>query len=145
MRDIKFRAWDNKRKRWAEWVEVYSDGTFNIGYLDDDGLHHWLDDVGSINFDSDKECILMQFTGLCDKNGTEIYEGDIVTDIYINGEYYTGNHEVVFIGSSFCIRIKRGINIRHDYEPCLDETWLEMIEVIGNKYENPELIKECIV
>ena len=117
MRDIKFRAWDKKEKRM---------------------IKKFLPDWGNINQD---RYLLLQFTGLCDKNGTEIYEGDIVTDIYINGEYYTGNHEVAFIGSSFCIIIKRGINNRHDYIPCLDEAWLERIEVIGNIYENPELVK----
>lgn len=118
MREYKFRAWDKKEEKM---------------------ISRFLPDWGNIN---QERYLLLQFTGLYDKNLKEIYEGDIVTGVNINGEDYTGNHEVVYIGSCFCIKIKKGINNKHDYEPCLDEAWLERMEVIGNIYENPELIKE---
>jgi len=76
------------------------------------------------------EPTLMQYTGLKDKNGKEIYEGDIVNSWY--EEYNTGG-----IGSEFkkhIVEFKMGAftNCINTYKP---------IEVIGNIYENPELLE----
>ena len=62
MREIKFRAWDNKQNK------MRNDG-FSIYY---DGSIQFADSIES------KDFILMQYTGLKDKNGKEIYEGDIL-------------------------------------------------------------------
>jgi len=80
----------------------------------------------------------MQFTGLHDKNGKEIYEGDIIKNTY-NGIKY----EMVWKGSGFIgdERIK-GMKRRADGHIRLTEAEAEFgFEVIGNIYENPELLK----
>ena len=70
------------------------------------------------------ECsIIMQYTGLKDKNGKEIYEGDI----YKSTSSLFGEHIGV-------IKDIRRVNLDADYHP-------DDFEVIGNIYENPELIK----
>ena len=72
---------------------------------------------------------LMQYTGLKDKNGTEIYEGDIIWDAHaeIHGK-------VTFDEGTFCVEWKT--HIEHLFEVVSDY----YAEVIGNIYENPELL-----
>jgi len=69
MRNIKFRVWDNKNKKWIIYpiIEINNKGQIYTGELIEYGTH-----------DEFNEYILSQYTGLVDKNGIEIYEGDIV-------------------------------------------------------------------
>lgn len=82
-----------------------------------------------------EEVILMQSTGLLDKNGTEVYIGDIIKctrgcphEVYL-GKEYGGT----FIGGMPAVYLK---GIKEGY------SWIGAEEVIGNIYENPELIKQ---
>jgi len=93
------------------------------------------DDTEDFHIENPTDCILMQFTGLRDKNGKEIYEGDIVD-----------------VASKWKGIVSFGVN-----EPCDDCPMIgwfvdlkmatfaliggERYEVIGNIYENPELLK----
>lgn len=116
MKEIKFRAW----KSWRKPTMLYS-GQFDIKWSAEDGRYQAIDRT---RFDSQWDMPLMQYTGLKDKNGKEIYEGDIVQL------------------AQFIIEVKwvnefsRFTN-KDDYTGFFPKN----IEVIGNIYENPELLK----
>lgn len=117
MREIKFRAWNK----------------LGDEMMFQKGLRH----LALAEFEMESNLIWMQFTGLKDKNDKEIYEGDIVSDY---------NNKL-----KSCIRFEGSMFIvcNDDYEDsyvplydfCNCEAWCEELEVIGNIYENPELIK----
>lgn len=76
-----------------------------------------------------RDAILMQSTGLCDKNGQEIFEGDVIRQ---------GRHpisEVFFRTGSFCTYIDVG-----GYLEMSQSSFCDKFEVIGNIHENPELL-----
>ena len=115
MREIKFRIWNGRRI-----VGVNKNDFFSIR---NDGL------ISSS--DSDK-CILMQYTGLQDKNAVDIYEGDVVQTV-------TWVKSVIVYMEALCKFVgtdnyeDNGCYLFEMYEP-------DNIEVIGNIYENPELL-----
>jgi uncharacterized phage protein (TIGR01671 family) len=146
-REIKFRAWDLKHKKWLDFDYPCD---FHMNPL-----------TGKIQEDMDNSCsdpeccggpspmwrdqegyIVEQFTGLHDKNGKEIYEGDIVR---------LGLGEVVWDEeeAGFHLRwhdrrfrdARASIIQRHDgHEPIFANAKYSL-EVIGNIHENPELLK----
>jgi len=117
MRQIKFRAWDKKYKIMTACVT----------------LKHISEGFEGINNN-----IVMQFTGLKDKNGKEIYEGDLIKFWDYLGEVYYEDGQYVF---SEVEPYKYYELYYIDLRSMIYEEQQE-IEVIGNIYENPELLKE---
>lgn len=155
MREIKFRAWNKiwKMMSMVDKIE-FEDGkpysvSTTIEATDFDHTDEWCDyEVGD-------EIILQQFTGLQDKNGKDIYEGDVVLipDTYTDritedgrGPQEPDNHlsEVKYLEGCFKFIVKENADIlskgEYTFEELEDETGTEELEVIGNIYENPELL-----
>lgn len=119
MSEIKFRAWDDTEKCWR--YETVKDIYNSISLGDTSAC-----DVG-------EHCseIFCLFTGLLDKNGKEIYEGDIVHLLFIGKDGVAeGNYEIKY--SSFGYEPFNVYGIRSN---------IVSYEVIGNIYENQELLK----
>ena len=131
MRTIKFRAWITEAKQMIEHNVI----DFN------DFLHKTNLD-GSINpsYCGDDD-ILMQFTGLYDKNGKEIYEGDILNvgeNLVCEIVYVDKNVEDY--GDEIHCAFHAKVYIHNKTIP-LDSYLKNNCEIIGNIYENPELLK----
>lgn len=120
MREIKFRVWNLILKEWTP-----------VGILAT-SLGEFL-----LNEEAKKRVIVQQFTGLKDKNGKEIYEGDIIQAginkerfkvVFGMAQFYLTNNDEVYTMEAF--------EFIGDYS---EHNKLLQLEVIGNIFENPEL------
>ena len=151
MREILFRG---KRKDNGEWVEGYlyikyfqelPHGRFVIQYKPNEDVCKWTPEYMVAEVDPET---VGQYTGLTDKNGKKIFEGDIVhlTDIRYNNEWKA----VVVFGNPYS-QYSWGWNLQYiGKKPQINTDillWVEMedvqvyCEVIGNIHDNPELLK----
>lgn len=119
----KFRAWLKNDREMIDADEIHWDD----GHLD------FIGDGITFMRKAD-EVILMQSTGLQDKNGQEVFVGDIIKctrgcphEVYIEKEYAG-----IFIGGMPAVYLK-GLNVGY--------AWTGSEEIIGNIYENPELLE----
>ena len=141
-RQIKFRAWVEGGGRWRQgiwqWEEIIESIDLECG---------WRKSVFSIGTDHESTIHLMQFTGLRDKNGKEIYESDIVRHDYATGEEFASNG-IMVVGDETPDGYKIvGFEM---FDPKCSTTYSfdankeiqEDIEIIGNIYENPDLLTQ---
>ena len=133
MRDIKFRAWDTENKEMLKVQELDFEDTFYGGRLS------IRVDMYNDYFDME-DMILMQYTGLKDKNGKEIYEGDIVA-IQFQRATKTKNALIEYSEKYAAFIITHTKEIKHENEN-LGDYQMQNFEVIGNIYDNPELLEE---
>ena len=129
----KFRAWDKLRKRISVVDRIYFD-TKGVQLRDDGGLY-WR------HF---REVILMQSTGLKDKNGKEIFEGDVVKRYrspFFKAKWEYQIETVIKEKASLLLGREFGKNFGTiPFDSPFAKSVL--LEVIGNIYENPELLEE---
>lgn len=137
MREIKFRAFNGMG---MEYNVVA--GKFGHFYVNP--YNNGMDEKDStsltpFNTKYEDTVPLMQFTGLKDKNGKEIYEGDIISSDNFSSNLVIGysNEKAAFVGSrTNSFKISEIYNFLDDI--VIDDNW----EVIGNIYESPELLKQ---
>lgn len=127
MREIKFRAWVNiKLDPWLAKPDIIDSIDLNDKTIYGNGC--WC-------FNLTDEAVIMQYTGLEDKNGKEIYEGDIVT--CYPGERLAYQKTVEWADD----RPELGITNHTGGLILCKSSSNKYIEVIGNIYENPELLE----
>lgn len=118
----KFRCWDER----LGLTEVVSIDFFRKKIK----INHW--EYGNSNFFPLDEVVLMQSTGLKDKNGVDIFEGDVVEWLGHRGivEFVLNNQQTMIIGAS-------GYITDLDYSTDFNS------EVIGNIHENPKILEQA--
>ena len=156
MRDIKFRAW-NKEKN----IMCYRNEDLDAGYWD--GVYASILEIINDNIKT-KRYIFMQYTGLKDKNGKEIYEGDIILTQPFRDKPFSQKYKEKRLRGIVVYNIKFGKNFvgepdkikywgaewdieiidKEDYKKYCNYSWGSFFEceVIGNIWENPELLED---
>ncbi len=133
MREIKFRVYDRKYKE----ISLVAKLDFSNGYVIT--IPH--------NVLRIEGCDLMQYTGLKDRNGKEIYEGDILKS---SSDSIGHIYRVVWEGASYWLekgKDKDYMAFRldtyedHGYQKSIEGNNIAVVEIIGNIYENSELLK----
>ena len=132
MREIKFRAWNKE-----ENIMCYENEDFDADYWD--GHYASILEVINNSLKADRY-IFMQYTGLKDKNGKEIYEGEVLQDsdcVY----------EVIFEYGCFDVKVIKvlknvGTQKGMTYQLSFIISDNDNIKVMGNIYENPELLED---
>lgn len=117
MKEIKFRAW-HEHSGMIEWDKLKD-------YVD---LGNVLGVYPTLK--------VMQYTGLKDKNGKEVYEGDIIN--YVEEDYLSHERMGKVVFEDFAWRIT-GDSYRRPFYSSTNA--IEQVEIIGNVYENSELLK----
>ena len=128
MREIKFRIWVKDRKAIFE-VILIDYVRKKVTYIVERTGH-----LLNIRHDKFNDVELMQYTGIKDKDNKEIYEGDILFESF--GERY---YKVVFENGGFRAEFKGDFD-EHSFD--LIDVVAQGCEIVGNIYENPELMEE---
>ena len=162
MREIKFRVWDKQTKRMHICGEDGHD-EIDFEYKTNRAYYYNLQNgCGSLREDSDY--VLMQYTGMYDKNGKEIYEGDIILTQPFRDKPYSKKYKEKRLKGIVEYNVKCGDNFygcegkmkywgaewrveiidKEDFEKFGNYNWGRFFEceVIGNIYNNKELLNE---
>lgn len=137
MKEIKFRAWDKKDKKMYYDIQSRE-------FRRPDGCGYAI----SILENKSRHTEIMQYTGLKDDGEKEIYEGDIVkyqrfTEKYTKWETYivkVGYEEYGFVYYSD-EGYTKGFLVANDLSGIEHTSWMQLVKIIGNIYENPELLE----
>lgn len=121
-----FRIWDNKNKKYTDPFNYMSlDGGILIQATDE--FINYVYDPSDVECSKDFDLTIEQCTGLKDRNGKFIYEGD-----YIRGNGLVSTYKVFWEDGSYCL--KSGV--------CFSQHEADYYKIIGNIHENPELVSE---
>jgi uncharacterized phage protein (TIGR01671 family) len=127
VREIKFRVWDSLENKWMRNFELSKTGDIvQMGFV-----------TGGKIIEG---CILGQFTGLKDRNGKEIYEGDIIQPATMND----GNVDHYRMTDTGAEPIPSIVEWDQDYACFYVPLPSRDFEVIGNIYENPEMLEKML-
>ena len=148
-RTIKFRAWDKEYEKMTyfdeEDYEYKPPLVFRLDqvFKKDDNY----DDYEDFEYNDITDKVeIMQYTGLHDENGKEIYEGDIIEfsyDMFVgNFDTFVAKGKVVFEEGAFYVEAFENERTTEGEAYLLYSINLDTIEVIGNIYENKELLNE---
>lgn len=127
MREMKLRAWDKKNKKMLD-VDGINFNEFGFQQFKAPAIACELPDTELSQIIRLSEVILLQYTGIKDKNGMEICEGDVVTFNHPNKAKWIVK-DIIFL-----------VSLIITWEKTIHKTKTE-IEIIGNIHQNPELLK----
>jgi uncharacterized phage protein (TIGR01671 family) len=128
MREIKFRAWDTINK-----VMYQPDDNYYVGFDGQVyGMYDGDNDEARIYNANGEKPTLMQYSGLKDKNGTEIYEGDIISYVMSN---YPDDGFIEYVEE---VSFEDGVFVADQCTPLYVVN--DDCEVKGNIYQHPELL-----
>lgn len=134
MREIKFKAWDKDRKVFETILDIHFNGgeangiTFNLGGWGNNGRKDLIAADGTASI------VLCQFTGLNDEYNTDIYENDIIQYSVTNVQ---GDKHYI------AVEVTKSDYGWHPFDDplyCMDKAY--ELKVIGNTFENPEILNE---
>lgn len=140
-REVKFRVWDKKKKEWYGASSEHTLTFYGFALFGECTMMC----MPSVSYLEHLE--ITEFTGLTDKNGKEIYEGDIMSE-KVHAE--TSNWASPMVHKperSFVIEFERGSFVRDDTKEPMHSWLINCVshrvehEVIGNFYEHPELLE----
>lgn len=126
MRELKFRAWDKEELEMISPDKLLT--LYNNGFLNEILV-------------SAKKVTLMQYTGLKDKNGVEIYEGDILKVRSLHYEKDIGLDVVCFEKGCFCLRYEYWSDGLHKWRS-IENYDSSDLDVVGNVHQNPDLLRK---
>lgn len=127
----KFRIWDTETKTFLQELAPYywhvprSLGNFDEEIFGEANLHDFSSILNNRGFE------IQQWTGLIDSQGMEIYEGDILE--FLGPEDFSAHYGKVFFEDGMFKATKHGTLF----------SWRKWITVVGNIFQNPELLEKC--